>query len=195
MRDGLILLMVIHLNPFYRRILKQNTESTKQNGAVNVAQEAVGRMKQFAMKTNSDQQQRMNATQVRVVERERVGELITLTLLWEVSRWCHHLGHLMRALSSSSINDQYGISFTHHLFTTFFLLPICPLACLYFTESFKRANKEVEVGHCRTANPGNGHEDKECVCGRLKAVAGGDAQRIGERGERQWRWCWSSHFG
>lgn len=32
---------------------------------MNVAQEAVVRMKQFAMKTNSDQQQRMNATQVR----------------------------------------------------------------------------------------------------------------------------------
>lgn len=30
-----------------------------------MAQEAVVRMKQFAMKTNSDQQQRINATQVR----------------------------------------------------------------------------------------------------------------------------------
>lgn len=48
-----------------KRVLIQNTEAAKQNGSVNVAQEAVVRMKQFAMKTNSDQQQRLNATQVR----------------------------------------------------------------------------------------------------------------------------------
>lgn len=135
-----------------KRVLMQNTEAAKQNGSVNVAQEAVVRMKQFAMKTNSDQQQRLNATQVRDV------------------RGCGGF------LSNPSLNSLdwrliklfpiYHVSSTH-------------ITSSLLAAGFVCANEKVEKCNRRIKNPRDGFEGKELVNGGNEAVAGRNEDGIG----------------